>query len=224
MLKTSWHQQGCIGIAVNLLAVLLTVTTSDGRLCGKKKLWNCLIKRWQPTYALSVKTSFIKQLFSTLNWLRHLPLISAAFPGDGWLSPVLAITVCWNKGDCVVLTSGCDGLKAAETCTICSEPAIENIMECAWCEYKRHSTCLGISVKHFFRCCTLLFMLLTPPMQSYENQTRDNEKLQMVKQNFNQTLDALEHKITEVIKSIESQLGKHHKSLSITTYQHIHNI
>ena len=112
----------------------------------------------------------------------------------------------------------------AETCTICSEPAIENIMECAWCEYKRHSTCLGISVKHFFRCCTLLFMLLTPPMQSYENQTRDNEKLQMVKQNFNQTLDALEHKITEVIKSIESQLGKHHKSLSITTYQHIHNI
>ena len=47
-------------------------------------------------------------------------------------------------------------------------------------------------------------------MQSYKNQTQDNEKLQMVEQNVNQRLDAVEHKITEVIKSIESQLGKHH--------------
>ena len=51
-------------------------------------------------------------------------------------------------------------------------------------------------------------------MQTYENQTWDNEKLQTVEQNVNQRLDAVEHKITEVIKSIESQLGKHHKSLS----------
>ena len=40
---------------------------------------------------------------------------------------------------------------------------------------------------------------------------------------MNSRLDAVENKITEVIKSIESQLGKHHKSLSdVITEQPTH--
>ena len=60
-------------------------------------------------------------------------------------------------------------------------------------------------------------------MQCYDNQSRDNSKLQSVEQNVNSRLDAVENKITEVIKSIESQLGKHHKSLSdVITEQPTH--
>jgi len=112
----------------------------------------------------------------------------------------------------------------AETCTICSEPATENVLECGWCECKQHSACLGISAdqcvtlntvsSNIVYFCTCCLSHLPAAMQSYENQTRDNERLQSVEQNVNQRLDAVEHKITEVIKSIESQLGKHHKSLS----------
>ena len=44
-----------------------------------------------------------------------------------------------------------------------------------------------------------------------------------MEQNVNSRLDAVENKITEVIKSIESQLGKHHKSLSdVITEQPAH--
>jgi len=50
----------------------------------------------------------------------------------------------------------------------------------------------------------------------------DNAKLQSVEQNVNSRLDVVENK-TEVIKSIESQLGKHQKSLSdVNTEQPAH--
>jgi len=100
-------------------------------------------------------------------------------------------------------------------------------MECVWCECKQHtirSACLGIgadqcnalntvsfNVVYFCSCC---LSHLPAAMHIYENQTQDNEKLQMVEQNVNQRLVTAEHKITKVIKSIESQLGKHHKFLS----------
>ena len=60
-------------------------------------------------------------------------------------------------------------------------------------------------------------------MQSYDNQSRDNAKLQSVKQNVNSRLDAVENEITEVIRSIESLSGKHHKSLAdVITEQPAH--
>ena len=71
---------------------------------------------------------------------------------------------------------------------------------------------LPMMYNYFCSCC---LYHLPAAMQTYENQTWDNEKLQMVEQNVKQKLDAVEHKLTEVIKSIESQLGKHHPLLKM---------
>ena len=34
-----------------------------------------------------------------------------------------------------------------DVCTICSERANEDVMECAWCECRQHSACLGIGAE-----------------------------------------------------------------------------
>jgi len=121
--------------------------------------------------------------------------------------------------------------RSTSDCSLCSQPAIKDTLECGWCECLKHSACLGLSADHcnvlntvssnvMYFCDTCLIHL-PAAMQTYENRESDNEKLITMEEKIVTRLDTLESKFSGVTKQLmECSLAE----LSNQIDEHISNV
>ena len=98
--------------------------------------------------------------------------------------------------------------------------------ECSWCESRQHSTCAKISrvdcnilskvVHNIVFFCTICLEKVPAALQYHEDQVYVDTKLEFVESKLSEVHQSTKRKLSETIKTIESELGDFRKEITAT--------
>ena len=111
----------------------------------------------------------------------------------------------------------------SENCIVCSKEATDDVFECYWCESRQHTACAKISpdrcnvlsnlVGNIVFFCSTCLENVPMAIQYFDEQVRVDLRLASVESKLSE-VQSNEKKLSEAIKSIESQLGGYHEQIA----------
>ena len=109
-------------------------------------------------------------------------------------------------------------------CRACSKPAMEDVLECIWCEGCQHRECTKISadlcnalssvvdnIVFFFSPC---LQILPVALKYYDTQSYVESNITCIESSLLE-IQKYETKICDLIKKVETQLNDYHKLLGM---------